>query len=120
MLRFILKNRLYEPNCKLSTERLLSVDAYVPDLEQQLSRGGFGAEQGYDITDILGVEILTGTGFAAQEEKESGGTASNSDYAAAERVYREWCQWSNISVEKIAFIPWLERRLNSAKAPNCA
>ena len=56
----------------------------------------------------------------SSEQAESPATAGNSDYAAAERVYREWCQWSNISVEKLAFVPWLERRLNSAKAPNCA
>ena len=82
--------------------------------------------RGFTILTDEGVRVLVQLGLLKEEtpleavQGEVQLTAANSDYAAAERVYREWRQWSNISVEKKAFVPWLEHRLNPPKAADCA
>jgi len=46
--------------------------------------------------------------------------SSNSDYAAASRIYKEFLVDSLPFHHEDKFIAWCEQRLNSAKAPNCA
>jgi len=58
MLRFILKNTY---SCELtgdSGEILKTIDIDLPLLEEELKKGGFG-ENGFDKTELIGVEIKT-------------------------------------------------------------
>lgn len=57
MLRFILKNS-YKDSCNgAEVENFFTMDFEVPELEQQLRRGGFG-ENGYQFNQLVGVEVL--------------------------------------------------------------
>lgn len=60
MLRFIVVNRF---KCQVSgceSTRYETIDVDVPELEDRLRRGGSG-ENGYDVTDLVGVEVLDKT-----------------------------------------------------------
>lgn len=60
-LRFILKRNIKDQYNGCEHEHLQTLDLEVPELEEALSGGGRG-ENGYDITSLLGVEILTNKG----------------------------------------------------------
>lgn len=47
-------------------------------------------------------------------------TSTNSDYTAALRVYEEFMSTPGPNHSSIALGNFIEQRLNSAKAPNCA
>ena len=57
MLRFILKQRVKNDISGVEFERLYTIDVDVPEVERALDSGGYG-ENGYDRTDLVGVEIL--------------------------------------------------------------
>ena len=60
-----------------------------------------------------------GKANAPQNVKETSAQTHNSDYAAALRVFEEWKNAEGFGSSKY-FIEYCEKRLNSAKAPNCA
>jgi hypothetical protein len=53
------------------------------------------------------------------DTKESAGTPTNSDYATALRVVRQWMEDSRGGVSK-DFTVWCKERLNPPKAADCA
>ena len=57
MLRFILKTKFHDAYSGVTHSSLQTIDVDVPSLESALDRGGYG-EQGYDFTELIGVEIL--------------------------------------------------------------
>lgn len=60
MLRFILKRRS-DNSYGATSELLETLDLHVPELEAALTRGGMGeGGPGYDLTDLVGVEIRAG------------------------------------------------------------
>jgi hypothetical protein len=69
MLRFVLKRKTNDVYSGAVFSTVFTIDANVPDLESALSRGGYGAEQGYDLTELVGVEVLR----AAPQEFMVGG-----------------------------------------------
>jgi hypothetical protein len=54
------------------------------------------------------------------DTKESAGTPTNSDYAAALKIFRQYCKDFDKTAGCPTFDEWCKERLNSAKAPNCA
>lgn len=59
MLRFIVKVTSKEELSGAECERMFTLDADVPALEAQLTRGGF-SQYGYEVAHLVGVEVLTG------------------------------------------------------------
>ena len=78
MLRFVLKRKTNDVYSGAVFSTVFTIDANVPDLESALDRGGYGAEQGYDLTELVGVEVLR---VAPQESVEKTGTSANSKSA---------------------------------------
>jgi hypothetical protein len=57
MLRFIIRSK-YKDRCNgVECERLTTIDGEVPQLESILRGGGF-AEDGYELYELVGVEVL--------------------------------------------------------------
>jgi hypothetical protein len=54
------------------------------------------------------------------DTKESAGTPTNSDYAAALKLYLSYRETVALADMPFSFEDWCKQRLNSAKAPNCA
>lgn len=57
MLRAIIRRRYKDRATGLETEGFETLDFEAPDLEAALSGGGW-AEDGYDVRDLSGVEVL--------------------------------------------------------------
>ena len=57
MLRFIVKRDTFDEINSMRRERHYTLDLDAPELEQELTRGGYG-ESGYDISTLIAVEIL--------------------------------------------------------------
>ena len=57
MIRFILKNTYKDPSNESVTDRFITLDADVPNVEQEL-KGGDCGEVGYDITTLIGIELI--------------------------------------------------------------
>lgn len=68
MLRFIVKRRTNDCYSGAMFSNLQTIDVDVPALESALDRGGYG-EQGYDLTELVGVEVLR----AAPQKAVDGG-----------------------------------------------
>lgn len=58
MLRFIFSRNIARGD-GFSWDTIESVDIEVPEIEARLSRGGYG--DGYDITKLVGIELLPPT-----------------------------------------------------------
>jgi hypothetical protein len=84
MLRFVFQVSRLDGNTGLKTKGIETVDIDVPVLEGMLIKGGL-SENSYEVHDLFGIEILTGKGVAAQENKESGGTSANSSTTPASK-----------------------------------
>ncbi|MBT2299205.1 hypothetical protein J7E70_01885 [Variovorax paradoxus] len=68
MLRFIIKQRM-DNSYDCVTERLVTLDVDVPELERVLAGGMQGkGGPGYDVRELVGVEILPAT----QAERPAG------------------------------------------------
>lgn len=75
-LRFILRRKLHDAHSGATHEGLFTIDAEVPELERALDRGGYGAGQGYDLTELVGVEVRhEGAVDASQQIDEFDGDA---------------------------------------------
>ena len=57
MIRAILKYKRKDQNSGAETEGIYTIDFDAPELEKELSSGGF-SENGYDFTELIGVEVL--------------------------------------------------------------
>ena len=57
MLRIILKRERFEEVNQMRTTDHYTIDIESPELERELTRGGFG-EQGFDVRSIVDVEVL--------------------------------------------------------------
>jgi len=57
MLRFIIKCQESNNDIGIQNTRLYTIDCDVAELEQALRRGGF-SENGYEIHDLVGVEVI--------------------------------------------------------------
>lgn len=57
MIRFIIKHKQKIRFQNAEHERIYTLDAECPELEAELSRGGFG-EDSYDTRQVLDTEIL--------------------------------------------------------------
>jgi hypothetical protein len=57
MLRFIIKRDTFDETNHMRRERHYTLDLDVPELEQELTRGGYG-ESGHDISGLMAVEVL--------------------------------------------------------------
>jgi hypothetical protein len=57
MLRFILRLRETSEELGGTRERMFTIDAELPQVEQQLVRGGIGP-MGSEYVDVVGVEVL--------------------------------------------------------------
>ena len=57
MIRFILKRKYRDDKSLLNADHFETLDCEVPELEKLLNRGGT-SEYGYDITDLIGAEVL--------------------------------------------------------------
>lgn len=68
MLRFILKRRKNDVYSGAVFSEMYTLDVDAPDLETALNYGGYG-EQGYDLTELVGVEKLR----AAPQKSVEGG-----------------------------------------------
>jgi len=58
VLRFICKNKFRDHYSGVSYEKPITLLLSVPELEKLLSSGGYGIDQGYDITVLDSVEIV--------------------------------------------------------------
>ena len=56
-LRFILRRQTKDPHSGMETCDLSTMLAHVPELEAMLRSGGYG-NGGYDITELVGVELV--------------------------------------------------------------
>ncbi|MFA5217272.1 hypothetical protein [Sulfuricurvum sp.] len=122
MLRFVFQVSRLDGNTGLKTKGIETVDIDVPVLEGMLIKGGL-SENSYEVHDLFGIEILTGKGADAQENKESGGTSANIDYTAAlAKEIRQWVREQCDIAVTLNGIHELAARLNSVvKAQqNCA
>ncbi len=57
MLRFVILRKYRDALTGLETEGLYTVDAECPELEREMIGGGYG-ENGYDVRELKGAEIL--------------------------------------------------------------
>ena len=57
MLKFILKRMIKDSNNGLESTVFITVDCRSEELELLLTKGGV-SESGYDVTDMVGVEII--------------------------------------------------------------
>jgi hypothetical protein len=57
VIRFILRNQRRDEYSRATVDCLFTIDGDVVALEQALRRGGYG-ESGYDLTSLVGVEVL--------------------------------------------------------------
>lgn len=58
MLRAILRRRMRDAISGCEHESLFTMDLEIPELEEQLRKGGFG-ESGYEVIELVGMEALT-------------------------------------------------------------
>lgn len=57
MLRFIIERKTLDSSTQMTTVGHYTIDSEVPELEDELTRGGFG-DGGYDMCRLIGVEVL--------------------------------------------------------------
>ena len=57
MLRVMLRRRMHDAASGCSIDNLFTLDVEVPELEQQLRKGGYG-ESGFEVIEMVGVEVL--------------------------------------------------------------
>lgn len=58
MIRFIIKKREYNAHSGAAWEEFYTIDQAVNELEDALTDGGHGGESGYQIHELIGVEII--------------------------------------------------------------
>ena len=71
MLRFVIR-RKYQHESGANGQLLQTIDAQVPELEALLTNGSLAAET-YDITELVGVEILPSDRTPTAEQSPSDG-----------------------------------------------
>ena len=59
MIRIIFLRESFSEVNQMRMSRHYTMDVDVPELERELSRGGFG-ETGYDFCSVVGVEVIPG------------------------------------------------------------
>lgn len=72
MIRFILKRRFEDAHINMGVvETFLTLDADVPELQRQLTSGGFG-NAGFECFVLVGAEILPEPAGMVQKESNNG------------------------------------------------
>ena len=104
----------------MSEGLLFTVEEYVREYDGHMAESITEFVKG----SMLGIREAFVDGWnacaAAQSKEESSGTASNSDYTAALRVYEEFMRQAGINRSSLALKSYIEQRLNSVEQPNCA
>lgn len=70
---------------------------------------------------VMSDNVIFSDDRAAEEQGAPALQTGNSDYAAAQQAFDEWKEeFDTCEGDKCGFEPWLQLRLNAAKAPHCA
>ena len=57
MLRYIMKRKFMSPHNNLQFEQIFTIDGDQEEVARKLSGGGYSGD-GYDINELLGVEVI--------------------------------------------------------------